>query len=93
VDTHAQNPFSVDHVQTDPLRVWQVPFTGLLPFGGQVKQVSSVAAQSEILTAGADPVTAMPWVAAASGTDAYEAAVTWPEPSSGTLKVTVRMDS
>jgi hypothetical protein len=93
VDTHAQNPFSVDHVQTDPLRVWQVPFTGLLPFGGQVKQVSSVAAQSEILTAGADPVTAMPWVAAASGTDADEAAVTWPEPSSGTLKVTVRMDS
>ena len=93
VEQSVTNPVVIQHNQTTPAATWEVDAAGLLAFGGNARNVDALVMRSRIKD-GADVTRyEMPYAFTAQGANRDQVHLGWPEPMSGKVSVTVRMDN
>ena len=90
-ETPAQASMSV--AQGAESDAWTLDMAGKLPFGAKARRVTSLVSDGVIANADGDPVYAQPHVLAGQGANGDEVRVLWPEPVSGAIHATVRVDT
>lgn len=86
------NPVTLEFSQSTPSANWRLELPGNLPFGGCAREVASVTTEGPILNAVTIPVFAMPHVGTNDGQGCRHLRLTWPEPVTGRVNVTLRAD-
>ncbi len=86
------NPVTLEFNQSGQSASWRLDVSGYMPFGGWAREVISVVSEGPVLNKVALPVFAMPYVGANDGPASNHVRLTWPEPVSGRVHVTVRTD-
>lgn len=86
------NPVTLEFNQSVHSATWQLDVSGYLPFGGWARETTSVVTEGPVLSAVATPVFAMPYASNVDGAACNLVRLTWPEPVSGRVHVTVRTD-
>ncbi|SEP77712.1 glycosyl hydrolase family 28-related protein [Thalassovita taeanensis] len=87
------NPVILRHSQASVAETWTVDCEGPLLFGGYAQNVDAVVARSKIKNGSNVARYDMPYVAAEQGANRDQVQLNWPEPLSGDVSVTVRMDN
>ncbi len=86
------NPVTLEFNQSGQSASWRLDVSGYMPFGGWAREVVSVVSEGPVLNTVALPIFAMPYVGANDGPASNHVRLTWPEPVSGRVHVTVRTD-
>jgi hypothetical protein len=86
------NPVTLEFNQPSVAGSWVLDVSGYLPFGGWSREVTAVVAEGPIENVGSQPVFAMPYVTTLEGANNNLVRLTWPEPVSGRVHVTARVD-
>lgn len=90
-ETPAQAALSIP--QGSEASTWTLDMAGKLPFGAKALRVTSLVPDGVIENAQGDPVYALPHVLAGQGPDGDQVSILWPEPVSGAIRATVRIDA
>ncbi len=93
IDQVCMNPVTLGFDENSAQTTWTCSFAGFLPFGGRLRNVSSVVAEERITTGSGTTVATMPYVVVAQGTNKDEARLTWNQASLGRVIMTGRMDN
>lgn len=88
-----QNPAVIEHVQNTAASTWVVSGEGPLPFGARARQVEAIVARSAIRTTANAIRHDMPFAQAAQGPSQANVHLGWPQPVTGTVAVTMRIDN
>jgi len=72
---------------------WTLDMAGKLPFGAKARRVMSLVSDGVIRNASGTPVYAQPHVLTAQGPNGDQVQILWPEPVSGAIRATVRIDA
>ena len=92
IDQNTINPVTLQFDQPGPEIAWQLDVSGYLPFGGWSREVTGVVTEGAMLNATSGEVFAMPYVTTNDGPSNNLVRLTWPEPVSGRVHVTARVD-
>jgi len=93
VEQSVTNPVVIQHDQATPAATWVIDGAGLLAFGGNARNIDALVMRSRIKD-GADVTRyEMPYAFTAQGVSRDKVHLGWPEPMSGKVSVTVRMDN
>lgn len=92
IDQNTINPVTLEFNQPGAEANWQLDVSGYLPFGGWSREVTSVVTEGPIVNAASQSVFATPHVTTNEGPQNNLVRLTWPEPVSGRVHVTARVD-
>jgi len=93
VEQGVTNPAVIHHHQASPAQTWAVDCAGPLPFGGYAQHIDSMVMRSRIKD-GADTTRhEFPYSFTEQGAAREQVHLGWPEPMSGKVSITVRMDN
>jgi len=92
IDLRTYNPLWGTHQQSTASEIWSVETGDALPFGGYARFIESVIPSSAIRNTSGDRVFVQPYVENRQGVNEDEFHVVWPEPVTGEISYSVRMD-
>lgn len=90
-ETPAQAELTV--AQGSESAAWTLDMAGRLPFGAKARRVMSLVSDGVIRNAGGTPVYAQPHILTGQGANGDQVQILWPEPVSGAIRATVRIDA
>ncbi|MBN2907856.1 MAG: right-handed parallel beta-helix repeat-containing protein [Rhodobacteraceae bacterium] len=93
IDQITVNPVMLQADINSPAATWTLDVGPYLPFGGWARNVVATSFEGPILDAGGGRVSAMPFAEVEQGIDKNQVTLTWPQPCSGRVNVTARMDN
>ncbi|WGH80041.1 glycosyl hydrolase family 28-related protein [Jannaschia ovalis] len=93
VSKQFQNPITLPVVENTAQETWEADLGDYLPFGGQARVVTAVAAEGRIKTASNATLWTMPYAFAGFGTAGQAVRLTWSEAAKGKVFVTARCDA
>lgn len=93
VNVPVSNPVIAQFEENTAQSVWNLDFSDRFPFGGRSRRVTSVVADAPLLNASSSQVFASPIAQGETGASGAEVQLTWPEPLSGRVVVTARIDN
>lgn len=86
------NPVSLDFTQATADTDWVLDASTYLPFGGWARTVESIVFDGELTNDLGQTASAMPYVTTNYGPNSNQIRLTFPEPTQGTVQVSMRMD-
>ena len=92
VTERVSNPLVMEHVEATAAQTWVVSPAPKLPFGSWVQTVSAVVPAGPLRDTAGAVIFAAPYYEAKQGPANDEARLHWPEPVSGTVTLTLRID-
>ncbi|MCV2881762.1 glycosyl hydrolase family 28-related protein [Actibacterium sp. XHP0104] len=87
------NPVMLQFDEATPAATWVCSFAGFLPFGGRVRNMASVTVENGVQNVALQVVAAMPYAKVEQGGNKDEIHLVWPEPVSGRVQMTARVDN
>ncbi len=93
IDQPTRNPHIDVHVQSSPDATWVVDTEKYLPFGGAARTIDAIVPQFAVRNAASDVVFANPYTSPSQGAEDDEFHIIWPEPVTGQVRFSVRMDN
>ena len=93
VQIQAQSPLVLRHDQVTPAQVWTVAPAPKLPFGAWAQTVESAIPEGPIARADGSAQFGTPYYLPRQGPERDQITLHWPEPVSGSVRVTVRIDN
>jgi hypothetical protein len=93
VNNPTRNPHIDVHVQSSPDQTWTVDTQNYLPFDGHARTIDALVPIFAVRNAAGDAVFANPYVSPSQGANDDEFRVLWPEPVTGQVRFSVRMDN
>jgi hypothetical protein len=86
------NPVTLEFNQTGAATNWVLDVSAYLPFGGWSREVTGVVTEGAVRDAAGQTVFAMPFVTTLDGPNNNRVRLTWPQPVTGRVHVTARVD-
>lgn len=93
VEQGVTNPAVIHHHQVSPAQTWAVDCAGPLPFGGYAQHIDSMVMRSRIKDGADNTRHELPYSFTEQGAARDQVHLGWPEPMSGKVSITVRMDN
>ncbi|HBV54240.1 MAG TPA: hypothetical protein DEF12_04310 [Rhodobacteraceae bacterium] len=93
VSSMIENPRALPLIVNTAASTWTLDTSGLLPFGGRVRNVEAVVPRGPLRTGANAVVWAHPYVETERGTGGRSVELVWPQALKGTASVTVRIDN
>lgn len=87
-----RNPHLDTHAQSLLDQTWTIDTSGFLPFGGWARRVDALVPVNAIRNGTNQVVFGMPYVAPMNGANPDACDIIWPEPVTGEIRYSVRMD-
>jgi len=92
VSQNTINPVTLEFNQPSVASSWVLDVSGYLPFGGWSREVTAVVTEGPIVNGSSQTVFALPYATTLEGANNNLIRLSWPEPVSGRVHVTARVD-
>ena len=93
VNTLAQSPVMIEHLQNTAADTWTVEAAALMPFGARARNVQSIVMEGPVNTAANVAQNVSAYVVVEQGPTGGQVNLRWPLAVKGTAHVTVRCDN